>query len=378
MKTIIIEALSALVGGGQTYLINLLENIPAQWNQHYKIIAIFPKCLKDHIPQSSVYEIITPPFDTSKMLQRIFWHKLYLKDLVYQLNCDVLFSPGGYLPMKVPSTVRTAVAFRNMLPFDDVERRRFDHGYIRYRLWLLKYIQGSSIRDSDLVIFISNYAKAAIDRVIPERRGTSVVIPHGLSDDFRQKSPTRPERLHDIEYVLYVSILFNYKAQLEVIESWYKLRQARLTREKLVLVGPEYKPYSKKVRQLIDLLGLNEEVILTGPVPYSELPSYYQHAKINLFASSCENCPNILLEALAGGKPVLCSNYPPMPEFGGDAVEYFDPYNTDELKELLLKYLDNEELCLKMGQKAFDRSLQFDWKESALKTWNALADLAQS
>lgn len=378
MKTIVIEALSAVIGGGQTYLINLLENISTECQSSFRIIGILPRSLVNSLPCSSHYEIITPEFDTSSIFNRSLWQKLYLPRILAQSKADILFSPGGFLPVKVSPQIKTAVTFQNMLPFDDRERRRFPYSYIRSRLWLLKYIQGASIKNADLVIFISEYAKATIDGILPDRRGASLVIPHGLSDDFRRKNTSRPERFKDQEYVLYVSILFNYKAQLEVIQAWAKLRKIRQTPEKLALAGPEYRPYAQRVRELINSLGLEQEVILTGPVPYSELPSYYQHAKINLFASSCENCPNILLEALAGGRPVLCSTYPPMPEFGGDAVEYFDPYNPDELASLFLRYLDNEELCATMGQKAFEHSFRYDWKESAARTWNALSDLAQS
>jgi glycosyltransferase involved in cell wall biosynthesis len=378
LPDLFIEAISALQGGGQTYLINLLENFPDDWNHRLRVIAIVPPALKDSIATSSNCKAVSPEFDTSNIFRRFYWQKTCLPRLLEKSNCDLLFSPGGFLPVRDKGRVKTAVTFQNMLPFDDSERSRFPHGYIRTRLKLLKYLQGSSIKKADLVIFISEYAKNAIDKILPNRRGRSVVIPHGLSDHFREKSLVRPQGLKGIEYVLYVSILFNYKAQLEVIQAWAKVRRIRSTPEKLLLVGPEYKPYARRVRKLIDSLKLNDEVILTGPVPYSELPSYYQNAKINLFASSCENCPNILLEALAGGRPVLCSNYPPMPEFGGDSVEYFDPYNPDELADLLLKYLDDEELCASMGKKAFDHSFKYDWKESATKTWNALAELAEN
>ena len=378
LKTVLIEALSAVIGGGQTYLINLLENIPKEWKDSHRIVAILPRSIKESLGPSRDLEIITPQFNTLSLPKRGLWLRFYLPKLLDKLKCDVLFCPGGFLPVKVSIATKTAITFQNMLPFDDAERRRFPHGYIRSRLRLLKYIQGASIKNSDMVIFISEYAKSEIDKAIPQRRGKSVVIPHGLSEDFRRKSPTKPESLKEFEYVLYVSILFNYKAQLEVVQAWSKVRQVRNTKEKLVLVGPEYLPYGIKVRKLIDSLGLQDEVIITGPVPYLELPSYYQNAKVNLFASSCENCPNILLEALAAGRPVLCSNYPPMPEFGGAAVEYFDPYKPDELANLLLKYLDDGELCASMGKKAFEHSFKYDWKESAAKTWNALAELAHS
>ena len=51
-----------------------------------------------------------------------------------------------------------------------------------------------------------------------------------------------------------------------------------------------------------------------------------------------KNCPNILLEAMASGKAILCSNFNPMPEFGGKAVEYFDPSNIHDIAEKIKSF----------------------------------------
>jgi glycosyltransferase involved in cell wall biosynthesis len=241
---------------------------------------------------------------------------------------------------------------------------------------LLRFIQGRSFLYADLIIFISKYAKDVINQSIPQRSGHSEVIPHGVSENFRRRAESDAfGPLHGMEYVLYVSILTVYKAQLEVILAWTKLRARRQTPEKLVIVGPEYAPYGRRVRRLIQSLKLQDEVILLGEVPHSELPAYYQNAKINLFASSCENCPNILLEAMSAGKPLLCSNYKPMPELAGDAAAYFNPYDPEELAALLMRYLDDDALRQRTGAAAIKHSQRYQWSESAHLTWAALAEL---
>ena len=246
-------------------------------------------------------------------------------------------------------------------------------------MWLLRRIMERSFRKADLTLFVSKWSKTILDKITGPRPGLSVVVPHGFDGVFRQPVQDLPQILTDLKYVLYVSKLDCYKAQLEVVRSWHKVVQTGRFPERLLLVGSEYKPYGDRVRALIEKLELDDHVRVMGPIDHSELPAYYQNATINIFASSCEIGGSfILLEALGAGRPVLCSNYPPMPEFGGDAVEYFDPYNPDELAELLLKYLDDEELCDRMGKKAFEHSFRYDWKESATKTWNALAQLIES
>lgn len=375
MKTIVVEALSALQGGGQTYLLHLFQNIPRDWGGKYRVVAILPFKFVDRLSSGLPIEILTPEFPARSLVHRVLWFWIRLPQLLKNLKADVLFCPGGTLATRRLHGARSAVTHQNMLPFDLGERKRYPYGYLRARLCLLHFIQGASFRDADLVIFISEYAKLVIDRCIPQRHGRSVLVPHGLSDHFRQRGASVPVEVKEIEYVLYVSILDYYKAQLEVISAWARLRRRRPTHEKLILVGAENSSYGSRVRELILSLGLQDEVLITGNVPYEQLPAYYHNAKVNLFASSCESCPNILLEAMAGGRPVLCSSHPPMPEFGGDAAAYFDPYNLDQLAELLARFLDDETLRERMGAAALKRSQLYQWRDSAYKTWSALDEL---
>ena len=74
-----------------------------------------------------------------------------------------------------------------------------------------------------------------------------------------------------------------------------------------------------------------ECVCFHGEIPYKELHQQYQQADIGVFASSCENMPNILLETMASGLPIACSKKGPIPEVLGKDGVYFDseePVNT--------------------------------------------------
>lgn len=374
MKTIIIEALSALQGGGQTYLKNLFNFYPDYPDA--RVIALVPARFRDELAVNPRIEFEAPNFASRGLIHRAIWNQSALPFFLQHTSANVLYCPGGLLATRSVGRCRTAVAFRNMLPFSPRDQARYPLGYMRARLLLLKYMQSASFRNADLTIFISHYAKSVIDLVAGKRRGRSVVIPHGLSDHFRSAQPRPADARLPSEYVLYVSILNVYKAQIEVIKAWALVRERRHTTEKLLLIGPEYGPYGSRVRRIITELGLTDEVLILGNVPYAQLPGYYQHAKINLFASSCENCPNILLEALAGGRPVLCSDHQPMPEFGEDGVQYFDPYNPTQLADLLERNLDDAEALEEWSRRAANRSEFFQWSSAARQTWDELYFLA--
>jgi glycosyltransferase involved in cell wall biosynthesis len=373
-KVIFVDALSALQGGGQTYLINLFKYIPPSIRTDCRIVALLPQGSGSTFNLGSDIEVVSSVFASRGLMFRLIWSNLVMPALLKQMKADVLYCPGGFVSTFGPW--KTAVAFRNMLPFSPEERRRYPLGYMRTRLAILRWVQARSFKRADLVIFISLFAKSVIDVVVGPRAGVSRVIPHGISDRFRALS-SKPLRI-DLpdRYVSYVSILNVYKAQIEVVRAWHLLRSRKQVNEKLLLVGPSNDQYGTQVAKVIEELNLQDEVWIVGNVPYDELPSLYQGAVINLFASSCENCPNILLEALSAGRPVLSSDYQPMPEFAADAALYFDPYSPEKLCAQLERLLDDPALQESMGLRAAVRSESFQWEESARNTWLALRDLA--
>jgi glycosyltransferase involved in cell wall biosynthesis len=307
---------------------------------------------------------------------RAVWEWFYLPKLLKQVDADVLFCPGGIIGGRVPKGCKTVTMFRNMIPFSLMQRQRYGLGYMRIRNWLLERALSRSMAKADRVICISEFARRVIEQKVNGLPGKTIVIPHGINPIFRENHQPRPVWLPVGDYILYVSILDVYKAQLEVVRAFALLKERRSTSEKLVLTGPARSHYARKVRDEIERLGLQDDVVLTGPVSHNDLPALYGHALINIFASECENCPNIMLEALASARPLLASSRPPMPEFGGDGAIYFDPSSPDELALKLASVIDNPERLQEMSCRARERSLLYDWEQTARTTWDLIQKCA--
>ncbi|MCY1353636.1 D-inositol-3-phosphate glycosyltransferase [compost metagenome] len=267
--------------------------------------------------------------------------------------------------------------FRNMIPFDLRVRKSIPLGLQRLRNWLLNRIMLKSMRDADLTIFISNYARSVIESLTKIKN--AVTIPHGIGSVFRTHGDAvvpRPEFLPAGEYVLYVSRFDVYKHHYEVVSAYANLPTELREKFPLVLVGEVNLPEAERVKSLIATLGLEAQVLLLGAIPYQSLPPLYHYAYLNLFASSCENCPNILLEALASGRPMICSNVMPMPEFGADAALYFSPFDPKDIGRVLSEALTSPDLLKKLSVAAVTQSDKFDWENTSRKTWSELLALA--
>lgn len=372
---ILINAFSARQGGGQTYLINLLQHRPVE--NDLEIFLLAPPSLK--LPNSikGITRLETS-FPVENPFLRALWEKFWLPVLLRKLKVDVFFCPGGTVGAKAPAGCKTVTMFRNMLPFDLEQRKKYPLGYDRFRNWALNKTLLRSMLSADLVLFISNYAEAVIKDLACGALKKTVVIYHGINPHFRiepGKELSRPSWVPQGGYLLYVSTLDVYKAQIEVIQAYAVLKTKRHIQEKLLLVGFENAWYGRKVREEVARLGLERDVIMAGSIPYDQLPAVYQHAAINIYASETENCPNILLEALAAGRPIVSSNRQPMPEFGGDAVVYFDPSSPTDLADAILAVIDDPVRQAQLSLRAYERSRLYDWKRSAQLTWDAIEQL---
>ncbi len=375
MKTIVINALSALEGGGQTYLVNILNNFVSK-NDLRLVVIVNYKHKSVFINNNSLIKIIAPCLPSKNIFYRLLWEIFTLPRLIRKLQANVLYYPGGIVLAHKTNKCKIAIAFQNMLPFAFDEIKRYSFGYMQIRLWLLRISYIHAFKKADLIIFISEYAKDIIDRAVPYRKGKNTVIPHGIPSMFYRYDKQTIAPL-PYEYILYVSYVDVYKNQVEVIKAWEILKKKRYSREKLVFIGPASPSYLQTMEKIIKNAALENDIVYLGKVQYSDLPVYYQFAKINIFASNCENCPNILLEAMAAGKALFCSNRMPMPEFASDAVVYFNPNKPDELADLFIKYIDDAAFLNTMGRSAYERSLAFDLRLSSQKTWDELLKLTE-
>lgn len=368
---IVINAFSARLGGGQTYLRNLLARLPD--DENLEVFVFAPTTLP--LPHDPRLKRAQTAWPVTNPLMRALWERLALPRILQDLRADLLFCPGGLLNTRPPRGCKTTTMFRNMMPFDPAAYRRLPWGRQRLRNLVLRQVMLRSMKRADLTIFISQFARGEIERLTPMPH--AVTIYHGIDRQFLRGDAAlpRPSLAGAGPYILYVSRFEVYKHHREVVEGYAALPKELRDRYRLMLAGETDYSAAREVNTQIEQLGLTDRVVLTGGVAYDELPGLYQNAHVILFASSCENCPNILLESIASGRPVLSSDVMPMPEIGGVDLLYFSPYDPADIRQKLELILSDETLAERVAKAASARAVQFDWDRTAERTWNVLLDL---
>jgi len=112
-------------------------------------------------------------------------------------------------------------------------------------------------------------------------------------------------------------------------------------------------------------------------VPFEELHRSYQETDAFVYASSCENLPNILLEAMAAGLPIASSDMGPMPEVLGDAGVYFDPLDSHSIASAIRLLIEDQSLRDRLAAEAFTRARSYSWERCARDTFAFIKDIAR-
>ena len=373
-----IDAANLRRGGGMTHLIELLTAAEPEKSGIARVVVWGGRQTLTKLPDRPWLQKANPTALDRGILRRTWWQWFSLSKAAYAAGCDVLFVPGGsyagsFRPMVTMS--------RNLLPFEWRELRRYGGSLSAFRLHLLRYTQSRSYRGADGVIFLTEYARRAVLKVTGQIAGNTITIPHGLNSRFQiQPRGQRPigEYTESNPYrLLYVSIIDQYKHQWHVVEAVHALRMEGVSIV-IELVGPAYTPALTRLQAVIARLDPEGRwVHCHGAVPYEALNQQYALADLGVFASSCENMPNILLETMAAGLPVACSNRGPMPEVLGDAGLYFDPESPSDIAQALRKLILSPELRSERAKASFKRAKQFSWKNCADQTFSFLAAVAQ-
>ncbi len=177
-------------------------------------------------------------------------------------------------------------------------------------------------------------------------------------------------------YILYVGVNKPHKNLVRLAEAWGVVsRQPAAAGRQLVIAGywdPRYPQARERARQL----GLEDRMRFLGPVAEEDLPALYSGCELFVFPSLYEGFGLPVLEAMACGAPVACSNTSSLPEVAGDAALYFDPTNVEAIAEVLDHAMREPDLRADLRERGLARAMEFSWQETARRTWEIYRTLA--
>lgn len=232
--------------------------------------------------------------------------------------------------------------------------------------WSRMIIAG--LRKADALIAVSDYTKKDIQRLIRPKNKVHVIY-EAASAEFR---PLNVGKAHNS--ILYVVSNLAHK-NLKILFNSFAIVKKRVKDAKLILIGRGLKE-NKELGDEARRLGIRESIVFKGYMKH--LATEYSKAGVFVFPSLYEGFGLPVLEAMACGCPVICSDKTSLPEVVGDAAIYFDGCSTEDLAKKVYRVLKDENLRRDMEKNGFEQAKKFSWEKCAEQTIGIYTDLANN
>jgi len=371
MTHIFINALAASAGGGLTYIRNVLPRLAIR--DDVCVTLMMSETLRSEITPSArimIAQHASPTGSTER-----FWYEQHnLPSIIRSSGADVLLSTGNFALYRSP--VPQILLSRNALYLSsDFFRDLRERG--DYRLWLDTEVKTAfarwSVRTADCTVAPS----ASFAHELAQWTGKDVVcIHHGFDREtfFRESLPLPLPVQEQIAAtdgsirLLFVSH-YNYYRNFETLIRAIAIVKRKLRPQTVRLLltcklKSEDNPGNYRAdsaAELVGHLGLKQEIVELGAVPYALLHHVYRACDFYVTPAYAETFAHPLVEAMASGVPVIASDLAVHREICGAAAAYFPRFSPEDLAELVIQTSKSPGKTAAMRDAGIVRSQTFSW-----------------
>ena len=276
------------------------------------------------------------------------------------------------LHVQYTAPLRTRVPI--VVTVHDVSFLEHPEYFTRMRGFQLRHTVARTVKSAARILTVSEFSRRQILKAydLPPEKVT--VIPNAASDDFRVIGRDRAQAAaaqttgSEAPFVFSVGDLQPRKNLVGLIAAFTRLvTENPQLKHNLVLTGQDTW-FTHKVREAARASGIASRIIFTGFVPDSALLQLYNACDCFVFPSFYEGFGLPIVEAMACGRAVACSNTSAMPEVADGAAQLFDPYCIEGMSRAMADLLLNAELRGRKERLGLQRAGLFNWNRSALAT----------
>jgi glycosyltransferase involved in cell wall biosynthesis len=312
----------------------------------------------------NVTPVVVHPPARHPILQ-IIWFDYAIPRALKKYKCDAFVSTDGYLSLKSDLPQLTVIHDLN-----------FEHNPSDLPKNALKFLKKRFplfAQRADRICTVSNFSKKDLIDTYGISAEKIDVTHNGVSPIFKVIQPEEKEEIQlkysqGQPYILFVGAIHKRKNVQRLIEAFTKLKSEGAIPHHLLIVGePMWKSQVVNVDE-----AMQDTIHFTGHVSLDDLAKIMGSAECLAFVSYFEGFGIPLIEAMQSGVPVLAGDRTALPEVGGDAVLYCNPYSVDSITSQLKTILTDEALRKDLIQKGLKRAAHFSWDFTARDLWLAI------
>lgn len=273
--------------------------------------------------------------------------------------------PGGDVFHALNQRAPAARVKRLVVTFHDLFVMTGEYSTAEFRARFTAQAKEAAAR-ADLVIAVSAFTGAQVERLLGVERGRLRVIPHGVAVPAEAPAVSTRRPL-----VLCVGAIQKRKNMPRLVRAFERLP----AEWRLVLAGAGGYDAGETLRT-IEASPARERIETPGYVDETRLEQLYAEASVFAFPSLDEGFGIPVLEAMAWGVPVLTSTRSSLPEVAGDAALLVDPEETEEIAEGLLRLAGDAGLREALASRGRERARRYTWQAACERTWAVYCELA--
>ena len=368
MMHLFINALSASAGGGLTYIRNIVPHLGER--SDIRATVLVNASLRVELGDWPSIEFLETPV-LAGTARRFWYEQREVPDLIRRSRANVLLSTGNFALWNspVPQILLSRNALYTSADFQNDLRRRRD-----YRLWVDTQLKATLARESIRRANITVAPSEAFAQELRDWTGKDVrAIHHGFDpaaftadqSPLPREIKAKLEAASDGLRLLFVSH-YNYYRNFETLIRALPMLRERLAPRQVRLIltcrlRSDANPGSYRAdsaARLVQRLGVGENVVELGSVPYRLLHQVYRACDLYVTPAYAESFAHPLVEAMSMGLPVAASGIAVHREICGGAAEYFATFSPYELSSAVMRAMAG-----RVNKPETVNSRPFEWRE---------------
>lgn len=305
---------------------------------------------------------VTVPVRAGRRSEWVRGEQLLLPGLATRAGVDLLHSPGNTAPLRG--------RFRRVVTVHDLIHRIHPEAHFGLNATAMRWLVALAVRRTDRVIVPSAATRADLLAILGTPATKIDVVPQGVVAP--PKLP--PTAVADCRR------RFDLGERAVVLAAAAKRPHKNLPRllRALALIPAEHRPllvipgyptpHEAELQRQATALGLDDDLRMPGWVPGPELEGLYASAAVFAFPSLYEGFGLPLLEAMARGVPVACSDRGALAEVAGDAALRFDPERPEQIAAAIEALLSDPATADRLRGAGRRRAAGFTWDATAKAT----------
>ena len=298
------------------------------------------------------------------------WEQIQLPRAAAPYNLDLLHCTSNTAPLFSPAPLHLTlhdIIYLNQEFSGGSWYQKLGH---YYRKWIVPIVFEKATK----VYTVSNFEKGQIENHFGTSDKVEVVY-NGVSDRFKPESKSvigsaRVRYNLPEHYIFFLGNTVPKKNMIGMLQAYNIYRNSELEPIDL-LIAESTKAELDNTLKKLKMDHLKEYIHLTGYVNQSDLPALYSAAEVFIYPSLRESFGIPIIEAMACGTTVITSDTSSMPEVGGKAAIFINPYKPETIASQMSEFLGAFKYFKKFSAaEGIEHARKFDWERTARKMTN--------